>query len=376
MATAMAEFGRHVRKERLARDWTIRDLAARSGLAVARIHRIETDPERGITSEDVLRLAGAFGMPMSWLAQGSQVRARVLAAARCAAQASAEEALDSVLPVVELAAQLDDLDNADAVVSGLPEQPRHRTAPRVWGRHVAEVLRNEWKLGTGPIHDLASVIEDHSNVMVVVAPLSEGVDGLAVADPQTGHTMIAVAETDRWERQRFTLAHELGHLIAGDRLVEAVTTRGQSLSETAASEFARNFLVPIAGLRRLQDERGRMWDEAAVAEAAWTYRVSPEVFAIQLSRANLAPDSLVNRVSTVSANTWSRLGGWEPQRRALAAAANTRRVPPGLLSRARDAWQAGLIPAATIARVLREETEAVVHDLSELRVEAATAVSR
>jgi hypothetical protein len=86
----------------------------------------------------------------------------VLAATRCDTQASAEEALDLVLPVVELAAQLDDLSDGDAVVSGLPEQGRHRVAPRVLGRSVADGLRAEWGLGIGPVLIVVSVIEAHS----------------------------------------------------------------------------------------------------------------------------------------------------------------------------------------------------------------------
>ena len=368
MNAATSSFGQRIAKERAHRGWTLRHLATLSGVPYARIHRIETDPAREITFLDAVRLADAFGIPAAWLVNGSQIKDRVLAAAR-SSETQVEAAIDAVLPVLELAAQLDELDQATAHRPTSLERPRHRTSPREWGRDNAERLRASWGVPSGPVHDLARLIEERSGAMVVVAALPDGVDGLALTDPLAGNTVLAVGETVHWERQRFTLAHELGHLIAGDRMVEAVTSTSSSPTETAASEFARNFLVPLTDLRSRDEGRSEPWDELAVAGLAWDYRVSPAVLAIQLRRAGLAPDSLVGRVSQVSANSWSVLGGWEPERHSLAAASATRRVPPALIERALRAWTRAMIPSATIARLLAEETEAVEARLRELGIQ-------
>ena len=366
---ATSSFGRRVAKERVQRGWPLRKLARLSDLSYSRIHRIETDPDREITIEDAMRLADAFGIPIAWLVQGSQVRDRVLAAARTQDTGRADEAIDQVLPVLELAAQLDDLDNATGKGPGVQVRPRDDEDPREWGRRVADEVRHGWNLPTGPLLNLARVIEEHTHVMVAVAPLPEGVDGLALTDPETQNTLLAVRETDNWERQRFTVAHELGHLFAGDRIIEAVgPDKGSSPNETAASEFARNLLVPLDDLHAISADREQPWDGLAVAETAWRYQVSPAVLAIQLSRAGLAPDSLVERVSQVSTDTWSNLGGWGPERQSLSAASATRRVPPTLVTRALRAWQQSLIPAATIARLLDQDPEVVRQQLSELDI--------
>jgi Zn-dependent peptidase ImmA (M78 family)/transcriptional regulator with XRE-family HTH domain len=373
--SATSTFGQRVAKERAQRGWTLRQLAGLSGLPYARIHRIETDPAREITFLDAVRLADAFGIPAAWLVNGSQIKDRLAAAARSSTEAEIGEAIDAVLPVLELAAQLDELDELDELDDGAAsrpvsvEQPRHRTSPREWGREQAERVRTDWGVPSGPVHDLARPIEAGSGAMVVVAAFPEGVDGLALTDPQTGNSLLAVGETVHWERQRFTLAHELGHLVAGDRVVEAVTPTSSSPTETAASEFARNFLVPLADLRNRAAARTEPWDELAVATLAWEYRVSPAVMAIQLRRANLAADSLVTRVSQVSANTWSMLGGWQPERHSLTAGSEARRVPPALVARALQAWTRALIPTATIARLLAEDTTAVEQRLHELGVQ-------
>lgn len=368
-AAALVAFGQRVQKERAKRGWTLRHLAAAAGLPLARVHRIEGGATREVTAEDAIRLADAFGVPIAWLVQGSQVKSRVLAAARTQVEDNVDDALDAVLPVLELAAQLDDLDTTPPRPSTGGTHPRGRTSPRSWGQQQADRLRAEWGVPTGPVRDLARLIEDRAGAMVVVAPLPKGVDGLTLTDPDTGTVLLAVGTTRNWERQRFTLAHELGHLIAGDRVIEAVTQDSTSPTETAAHEFARNFLVPTSDLRTHHEARTEPWDELSVAALAWDYQVSPAVLAIQLVRARLAPDSLVTRVSRVSADTWSSLGGWAPERESLAAAADTRRVPPHLIERAIHAWQRGLIPSATIARVHDEDPNVVNQRLLELGLE-------
>lgn len=369
IAQTPSSFGRRVAKERASRGWSLRALADLSGLPHARIYRIETEPARDITFEDAVRLADAFGIPIAWLVQGSQVRDRVLAAARSQTVSGVEEAIDEVLPVLELAAQLDDLDDAPGRAPTITERPRHRQNPRDWGRAVAEQVRQDWDRPSGPLLDLAALIEERSGVLVAVASLPEGVDGVTLTDPETQNTVLAVGKTPQWERQRFTLAHELGHLYAGDRVVEAVGRDTSSPMETAASEFARNLLVPLDDLRALTAHRADSWDGYAVAETAWRYQVSPAVVAIQLSRAGLAPDSLVDRVSRVSADAWSSVGGWAPERQSLAAGSATRRVPHVLIDRALTAWRQGLIPTATIARLLHQDPVTLGDQLTELGIE-------
>ena len=151
-------FGRRVAKERAQRGWTLRRLADLTGLAHARIHRIETDPDRDVTFEDAVRLADAFGMPISWLVHGSQIRDRVLAAARTETADSVDEAIDEVLPVLELAAQLDDLDDTLVHSPSVSEHPRRDQNPRDWGRTVAERVRRDWDVLDGPLRDLAHLI--------------------------------------------------------------------------------------------------------------------------------------------------------------------------------------------------------------------------
>ncbi len=102
---------------------------------------------------------------------------------------------------------------------------------------VAELVRDQWALGANPIPDLIDTLESRG-VMVIVTAIEGGAkfDGLAArAD---GVPIIVVAKEWPGDRQRFTLAHELGHLVLDDRLAA-----GQD-EKKACNHFAGAFLLP------------------------------------------------------------------------------------------------------------------------------------
>jgi uncharacterized protein YndB with AHSA1/START domain len=54
----------------------------------------------------------------------------------------------------------------------------------------------------------------HAEAPTLLVPDSE--HGLSMCDPATGRVVIAVATTPHPMRQRSSIAHELGHVVAGD----------------------------------------------------------------------------------------------------------------------------------------------------------------
>jgi len=114
---------------------------------------------------------------------------------------------------------------------------------------IADVMRNEWELGQNPIPDMIDTLES-KGVMVINTDKTEApkdsktttaptkntkFDGLAgVAD---GIPLIVISTHQPGDRQRFTLAHELGHLVLRDRL------SGMD-EEKACNHFAGAFLLP------------------------------------------------------------------------------------------------------------------------------------
>lgn len=103
---------------------------------------------------------------------------------------------------------------------------------------AAERLRKAWSLGTGPLFNIVELLED-KNIKVVKLHVDEDFDGLQTFVNKT-IPVIAYNETkaNKADRIRFTLLHELAHLL----LVFADTTEKQK--ETLCHQFAAAMLLP------------------------------------------------------------------------------------------------------------------------------------
>jgi Zn-dependent peptidase ImmA (M78 family) len=102
-------------------------------------------------------------------------------------------------------------------------------------------------------------------------------------------------------RQRFTIAHEIGHLVLGHltnresihidkgimRLRGESAAAGADLEEVEANVFAANLLMPIDYLRRdvarLEKEGADLGDESVVGQLARRYAVSAQALIIRFT---------------------------------------------------------------------------------------------
>ncbi len=91
------------------------------------------------------------------------------------------------------------------------------------------------------------------------------------------------------ERQRFTLAHEIGHFILhrydiGGGVVDNTLYRSNlsSRKEMEANRFAANLIIPLANLREEIGEMGRAISDDTVVALAKKFRVSQQAMSIRL----------------------------------------------------------------------------------------------
>jgi Zn-dependent peptidase ImmA (M78 family)/transcriptional regulator with XRE-family HTH domain len=138
------------------------------------------------------------------------------------------------------------------------------------GREFAEAAREVLDLGSGPIVDLAEMIETHFGVDVALSPLGTDVDGLCVHGEDV--QLIMLSSDFPPSRVRFTLAHELAHHIMGDThevdSEDEATMFGDNPVEWRANAFAAHLLMPERGIRRLLEhweEQGTPSDAAVTA---------------------------------------------------------------------------------------------------------------
>lgn len=101
---------------------------------------------------------------------------------------------------------------------------------------VANSIRDIWKLGRNPIPELVDVLENNGIRVFMVDNADLKFDGLA--GKAQGMPVIVVGKDWPGDRQRFTLAHELGHLV-----LENINL-GNLNEEKACDHFAGAFLMP------------------------------------------------------------------------------------------------------------------------------------
>jgi Zn-dependent peptidase ImmA (M78 family)/transcriptional regulator with XRE-family HTH domain len=102
-------------------------------------------------------------------------------------------------------------------------------------RQAAMLVRANWRLPSGPIPDLVGALE-RAGVIVLAEPF--GTDRIAGLSVVRGTAFVMVVNTDcPWDRIRFTLAHELGHLVMHRSVLDEHV-------ETEANDFASHFLMP------------------------------------------------------------------------------------------------------------------------------------
>lgn len=104
---------------------------------------------------------------------------------------------------------------------------------------ISNELRNTWSLGLSPIPEIVDVLESHGiRVFTVDDSMEKNFDGLATK--VNGNPIIVICSEWSGDRQRFTLAHELGHLVFDGKTLNCY----DGDEEKAANHFAGAFLLP------------------------------------------------------------------------------------------------------------------------------------
>lgn len=128
---------------------------------------------------------------------------------------------------------------------------------------VAGLVRAHWKVPPGPIRNLTALVEQ-AGVIVVHSPLGESaVGGVTFAVPGLP-PLIVLNQDQPADRLRFTLAHELGHLV-----MHRFPT---SEMENEANAFAGALLMPAADIR--PSFSGRRVDFALLAALKPEWKVA------------------------------------------------------------------------------------------------------
>ncbi|MCC2548530.1 XRE family transcriptional regulator [Hymenobacter sp. BT175] len=102
---------------------------------------------------------------------------------------------------------------------------------------LARQLRAKWRVPNGPIRSLTTLLENHKIVVAKTWMFNENVDGYSF-HTNSGMPVIYVNREMSIDRMRFSIAHELGHLVMHSDCLP------DEAREKEAHRFAAEFLMP------------------------------------------------------------------------------------------------------------------------------------
>lgn len=156
----------------------------------------------------------------------------------------------------------------------------------------AKKLLKRARVGAAPV-PVVAIARTTLGAVVRMEPFPGDVSGMLFC-PAGSPPIIGVNSLDRPVRQRFTIAHEIGHLIlhAFDGIHVDKTYRRDGRSKTAddhreieANGFAAELLVPLEMLRADIEAIGiDVESDTEVATLAKRYEVSAQMMTIRLSK--------------------------------------------------------------------------------------------
>jgi len=250
---------------RVRRSVTKSDLAAEVGVSAAAIGQYEA----GVNAPraDVLeRLAKALDVRPGFFGVGRPL-ARIdtvnahFRSLRSARVSDRHKALATATLLWELTFALErhvKLPGAD-----LPE-----VEPGAFPAEAAALLRRHWGLPDGPVKHLVATAESRG-IIVAVRPLAEidAVDAFSVVIVDRPIIITTPRRTENVFKHRFSIAHEIGHL-----LLHTNSGEHSAAIEKEADEFAAAFLTPAGSMNAVLPQR---LDLAALDRLGRTWGVSP-----------------------------------------------------------------------------------------------------
>ena len=272
--------GERIKQAREAAGLSLRGLAERVGVSAMAISKYERE-ESTPSSKVLLSLACELGVRTEYFFRGPTVSLSSIEHRKHHGLPKKEydQVIADVTDQIERRMVLGELlPEAWSLPFDRPEQPSGIESNED-AEGVAAQVRNAWQLGTAPIQDLMDTLEEHG-LKVFATPFGDAArfDGLSASVDDVPLVVVGTGQGWVGDRQRFTLAHELGHLLLAGRFPD---DWGEKQQERACDRFAGALIAPEPEVRQALGNK-RTWlepqelfqlkHEFGLSMGAWTYR--------------------------------------------------------------------------------------------------------
>ncbi|MFF9600941.1 ImmA/IrrE family metallo-endopeptidase [Streptomyces sp. NPDC014684] len=242
--------------------------------------------------------------------------------------------------------------------------PSHTWHDGKAGEVTADRLRGFLGIdSTHPVAELTELVES-IGCPVEYRPLPDNVHGISVPEVRDDLVkwVVLINSKDGWGRQRYTLAHELSHILyqdTGQVIVERATVEDKR-PERIADSFARHFLMPRDAVEEVCEEfePAKNFADAAVIVTTLmlTYGISRDatVIALRDDDVRVLSAALLEEISASPVSEIMRVAGrlrdWQDMNQTRGVSFPS----PRLTKQSLDAYGEGLISLQSVADVIAD----------------------
>jgi Zn-dependent peptidase ImmA (M78 family)/DNA-binding XRE family transcriptional regulator len=303
--------GARIRRARHAASLSQQSLADEVGVSKMVISKYEQGkaaPSSGV----LLRLAKSLGYPAEYFLRPVSVslsapayhsRHSLPQKQELAVIAAVQEWLERYLDLEDILGE----ETRFELPAGFPRQVESSEA----AEEAADELRRAWELGMGPLDDLVDILEARG-IKVGEVEVQEDFESLMLRTDK-GQPVIAVRQARPMEQRRFSLAHELGHLVLN-------LPQGRE-AEQLADCFAEALLVPASAARRELGQQRTHLSMAELVHLRDRYGMSLRAWIQRARRLDIIPQGEERRLlAELKSDVWdlegsgSGMGREKPQR--------------------------------------------------------------
>ena len=269
-----------------------------SAQAIGKYERGEMMP----SSTVAIALAEALEVSLSYLMSPTRVSLesvefRKLASTRARERAAVE---GEVLDHVDRYLQVEEILGLDTTEQEGPHGAPYRIDAMEDVESAAMAVRTAWNLSGGPIPDMTKLLEERG-IKVFKLSLPGSVDGLSCNVRRVGGDdvpVIVCSTTKSVERQRFTIAHELGHMV--------LDISSDLHVEKACHRFAGAFLAPQEELIREVGRRRLNFGFAELIEVKLIFGISAAALVIRMRDLGIITEATLQSIFRGIGSRWRR----------------------------------------------------------------------
>lgn len=268
--------GDRIQQARNAAGLSLRSLAEKAGITAMAISKYENN-QSAPSSTVLLKLASALGVRTEYFfrSEAPELTDVNHREGHELPEKEEQKVLADVKEQLERWQALEEVAPAPwSVAFTLPESLPDQIHDYGEIENIALQMREHWNLGLDPIPNLIDTIETKGiKVLITRYDGHKQFNGLSAR--VKGAPVVVVGQSWPGDRQRFTLAHEVGHLVLAGRVPEALN------EELACHRFAGAFLAPkpavlaCLGERRSNLEMQELYllkHDWGLSMQAWSFR--------------------------------------------------------------------------------------------------------